>query len=374
MCILDELSAESLSKENILRYIDDYSIYSHYIGEELELNTRYSSPLRETDNNPSFSLFQGKDSQIFFKDYATTHKGDVFQFVRVLMGEGHPETIPWFDVLRQIDSDFHLGLYTSTSSNDTFKPKKCTTVPTTKEKYNIQVTSHKSPTTVFLNYWDKYDISKETRELYNASNAAVIHYSSKTTSHKFQIYPRSLCIAYRIGGKYEIYFPLETKNRKFQNDLPQDWIKGFLQLKRVNPFLIITKAMKEVMFFREHFDWDTVAGKSETTMIPAHLMKQLLKEYKRIYIWLDPDETGIKSQQKYLDKYPTLIPLQYPKWIQQKDVTDRYDFMKQNSKQKEALEEIKNILLNYGECIQGQVCSGVEQHYQETTVLSSCVQ
>jgi hypothetical protein len=142
MCIVDDLSQDGLSTENILKYIDDYSIYSHYIGKELELNTRYSSPLREGDDNPSFSLFSSKkDNRIYFKDHATSWKGDVFQFVKILMGLGKPDSIPFNKVLQQIDNDFNLGLYIETTNDEIkLKPKKLLSDIPQRTIYNINVT------------------------------------------------------------------------------------------------------------------------------------------------------------------------------------------------------------------------------------------
>lgn len=344
MCILEELAAEALSVENILKYIDDYSIYSHYIGKELELSARYSSPLRQGDDNPSFSLFKNKD-RIFFKDHATTWKGDVFNFVRIMMGKGNPETVPFPLVLQQIDSDFNLGLYTDNGNMEKLKPVKVINIPE-KERYYINITSYKNPTQQFIDYWlDKYDITKEILDLYNCTNARIIHYSSRTTSHKFQSYPKTLCIAYQIGGRYKLYFPFEKKDKKFRNDFPANWVEGMLQLKHNNDFIIITKAMKEVMFFRQHFDWDAVAGKSENTKIPVHIMNKLFRDYKKVYIWLDKDEAGIKAQKDYLEKYPKLIPISYKDTVMQKDPTDRYEYLKQAGLQKIALQEIINLIV-----------------------------
>lgn len=348
MCIVTDLAkTESLSPENILHYIDDYSIYCHYIGEELEIGTRYSSPLRTIDENPSFGLFRGKHNRIYFKDHAIPeYKGDVFQFIRILMGDGDPGKVSFNQVLRQIDSDFNLGLYSDNGTLEHFVPKKLLHVnPKEKERYYIQVTSHKVPSKEYLNYWKtKYDIEQDVLNYYNASNVSVLHYSSKLRAHKFQIYPKGLCIAYQIGGRYEIYFPFEIKDKKFQNDLPYNWIKGFIQLRHTNDFVIITKAMKEVMFFRQHFDWDSVAGKSETTTIPEHLMKKLFNNYRYVLLWLDNDATGHKAHSKYLEKYPNLIPITYKEGVSQKDVTDRYEALKKLGLEKIALNEIKELI------------------------------
>jgi DNA primase len=102
--------------------------------------------------------------------------------------------------------------------------------------------------------------------------------------------------------------------------------------------------MKEVMFFREHFDWDTVAGKSENTMIQPHIMNKLFSVYKRVYIWLDKDTAGINAQEEYLKKYPKLIPVSYKDFVEQKDPTDRYEFMKKLGMKELALKEIKELI------------------------------
>jgi DNA primase len=99
------------------------------------------------------------------------------------------------------------------------------------------------------------------------------------------------------------------------------------------------------MFFRQHFDWDAVAGKSENTKIPVHIMNKLFRDYKKVYIWLDKDEAGIKAQKDYLEKYPKLIPISYKDTVMQKDPTDRYEYLKQAGLQKIALQEIINLIV-----------------------------
>ena len=102
--------------------------------------------------------------------------------------------------------------------------------------------------------------------------------------------------------------------------------------------------MKEVKFFRQHFDWDSVAGKSENTMIPDFLMKKLFSNYKYVFIWLDRDKGGKDATESYLQKYPQLISINYEIDFEQKDPTDRYSYLKSLGKEDQALEEIKLII------------------------------
>ena len=77
-----------LCKATVLKYVDDFSLYSFYIGEELELYTKYSSPLRQGDEDPSFSLYYSKykPDVILFKDSATGKYGNVFTFLEAYLG------------------------------------------------------------------------------------------------------------------------------------------------------------------------------------------------------------------------------------------------------------------------------------------------
>lgn len=337
---------EPLSMYNILKYVDEYSIYSHYLGEELELQTAYSSPLRK-DEHPSFSLYRTTDNdRLFFKDSATSSGGDVFEFVQLFLKKEQNRKISFNQVLQNIDMELKLGLYTI-PKNGTVNRVKQRVIPKSTVTSEIRITSKNPESSNYWNFWALLDIKKEVLDLYNVTEIQLVHFISK---HKKSFYyPKTLGIAYRIADKFKLYYPYASKADKFRNNFPKDWVEGYIQLKYNNPFCIITKAMKEVMFFRQHFDWDSVAGKSENTMIPKHIMFKLLQKYDKIFIWLDSDEAGIEAQNKYIELYSELIPIYYD--VPEKDPTDRY--AEHLDKQK-VLDEIKDLIQpikDYNLCI-----------------------
>lgn len=343
MDLLDEFVQDNhLSQENILRVVDCYSIYSFYIGSELELRTKYSSPLRDGDNDPSFSLYDSRNdsSIILFKDNMSGKFGNVFTFVKELMSTKKLVTIK--DALLQINSDFGLGLGDDEVS--AFKPHLIKTAPIIKSVTNIEVTNRVEFTQEFKDYWHALDISNSILDLYYATNPKIIHYIA---DYHTSIVPRDLTIAYEILGKYKIYHPFAEKKYKFRNNYDTTFVEGAMQLTFKSDFVIITKATKECMWFRQHFDWDSVAGKSETTKISSYFMnKVLFKNYKYVFIWLDGDEAGIKSQAEYLQLYPQLIPIVMEDSIEQKDVTDFYLAGKNLNKQQMVLDYVKQLILN----------------------------
>ncbi|MCK5788488.1 MAG: hypothetical protein KAH32_05795 [Chlamydiia bacterium] len=317
---MDELELyvyeNELTPNNILKLIDDYSIYSHYIGAELEIGTKYSSPLREGDDDPSFALYFSKkyEDTIMFKDHALGKFGRVFTFLRLIYGAS------LHDVLAKVNADFNLGLNNAEKvpELDRVVYKKMRPVKEVKE---IRITSQ-APTPAFIAFFDELGIGKAIIDEYEAYCVKLIHFivDGKTSIIK----PRTLSIAYLIDIYYKIYQPFDSKYYKFRNNYPYGFVEGAFQLKYVNDFIIITKSSKECMFFRQHWDYDSVAGTSETVIISDYFVENVIRpNYKHVLIWLDNDPAGIKAMAKYQLKYPDFVPV-FTNGYKQKDPTDIY--------------------------------------------------
>lgn len=332
----------SVSRENILKYVDQYSIFSYYIGDELETRTKYSSPLRQGDQDPSFSIWWSDkyEGVMLFKDSATGRSGDVFVFLRSLLSS-NGAMIPERSVLLQINKDFNLGL--AGMEVEDFKPYVAKKIPIKRYPVKIEITEHITPTDEYKFYWEDLEISNVILKRYYVQNPRVVHYISEGV-HK-SIVPRTLTISYAILGHYKIYHPFEDKKFKFRNNYLDIYVEGAIQLTYKKNFCIITKSTKDILFFRQHFDWDTVAGTSENTMINPYFVENILRlKYDKVFIWLDPDEAGIKAQNKYLEMYPWMIPIKFDEFIKQKDPTDLFLAAKKAGKKEVALKYLKQLI------------------------------
>jgi len=337
----DYVDKNLLSKANILKYVDDFSIYSKYIGSELELYTKYSSPLREGDNDPSFSLYYSKYNKevIMFKDNATGKHGDVFKFIRYLMGGGE-EMVHLRIVLLQINSDFQLGL--NNEERGEFIPHLVKSKPLYKAPVKIEVTGHQSETEEYLKYWEELEIPLAIRRKYYCKDVKVVHY---ITDVHMSINVRSLAISYEIVGHYKVYQPFEARKYKFRNNYPAGFVEGAIQLQFKKDFCIITKSTKEIMFLDAHFDWESVAGTSENSMVNAYFMENTLhKRYKKVFIWLDNDEAGRVAQARYLEQYPWLIPVSFDSFLEDSDPTDLFKRLKEEGKREVALDYLEQLI------------------------------
>lgn len=335
------VSDKSLSKETILKYVDDYSIYSFYIGAELELYTKYSSPLRLGDNDPSFSLYYSKYKQdkILFKDQSTGKYGDIFMFIRELF---RTEELPSAKfALLQINNDFKLGL--ADQEVGAFNPKLLKKAPLKKDPVKISIVAHTEDTKAFKEYWEFLEIPKKILDLFYVKDVRVIQYK-KNNSH-IAIVTKILTISYEILGHYKVYQPYAERKFKFRNDFLDIYVEGALQLEFMQDFAIITKSTKECMFFRSHFNWECIAGKSENTEINPFFMVNILhKKYKHVFIWLDGDDAGKIAQQRYIDKYSWLEPIVFDSIIEQKDPTDFFEVNKKAGNREYALNYLKNLI------------------------------
>lgn len=310
----------ALTIENVKVLVDDYSLISYYVGEELDLRTKYSSPLREGDEDPSFSMFYGygdsDETKLYFKDHSSIGSGDVFDFIGLKLG-----TTNLRDILKQINCDFGLGL--GGDEEVSMRPTVIKKIPIIKESPDMAFVLQ-SPTKEYMSYWwDKYEITKKYTEIYHTTCVRDIHYiySDKVTI----ITPKDLCIGYYIGKYVKSYQPFADKNKKFRNNFPSNYVEGHLQLDwSRNDLLVITKATKECILFRKHWNIQAVAGKSESIFIPDFIMQIYLSHFKRVVLWLDPDSAGIQFTGKYMQKYPKLIQAIVPPGLE-KDPTDIFE-------------------------------------------------
>ena len=79
------LNKKLVTKESLLKEIDDWDIFKLYIKEDIDLKKNISSPLRTGDDRPSFGLFIGENAEICFNDFVLG-KGDCIKFVMLKFG------------------------------------------------------------------------------------------------------------------------------------------------------------------------------------------------------------------------------------------------------------------------------------------------
>ena len=76
-------TAITVSIKDLLDKLDDYDIYSYYVG-DFKVGKLFNSPLRTTDKNPSFAIFKGINGGLFFKDHGSGEGGNALKFIKLI--------------------------------------------------------------------------------------------------------------------------------------------------------------------------------------------------------------------------------------------------------------------------------------------------
>ena len=293
-----------MSLRDLLEKLDDYTIYSYYVG-KFKPGKLMNSPLRTDDKMPSFAIFPGKDGVLFFKDHGTGESGNALKFVKIYKN---------IQTRDQLEKEL-LRIIRNTNPNETKRRntyQASTTVP-------VDIGIVRQPfTEVDKKYWKQFHISIETLRKFNVFSIKhflcnrVVRGTYKEDSPMY---------AYKVYDKFKIYRPLASKYTKWRTSLTNRHVQGLAELPQEGGnLLIITKSLKDVMCLYE-MGFSAIAASSETTFIPEDILKSLKRKWRNIILLYDRDRTGMLKSREYSKKYG-LDCIFVHKKFKAKDVSD----------------------------------------------------
>lgn len=301
--------------EEILERVDEYTLYCFYLGFEPQIAWAYHSPVRaqhDEDEIPSWSMFYSRHRYLTFKwkDNARGVTGDIFDLVSIRFGisrvGAYGKVCHDFGLHNDPDMDIlpKIKLYEAPpalhkdiriKSRPTYRPQDLAFY----QQFNIRPSIlHRYHATSLICYWTLY-IKNDGEEQWSNPR-----------------FPRGLGFGYRIGERYQIYQPSESKDWKFRTSFREDDVMGLKQLRGRYELLVITKSMKDVMFF-DSIGIDAIASHSENRGLPQFVFDEVIPKYKQVVVWFDND--GKESAEKY---FPGLTKVYVPVLAGQKDPTD----------------------------------------------------
>lgn len=269
-----------MSETEILEEVDEYLLYCLYLGFQPELRTRYTSPVRECNNedaHASWSMFYNTSRlkrEFAWKDSGTGEFGDIFKLVQIRCA--------YRSQLQAIERVKH----------DIMKPNgqkllvEASRISVrSAEPAQIRVKS-KPFDLADLQWWQSYTSADEqTLKIFNTSR---ISYFWMTANQKTPSFPGDRAYASRIYDHYMLYFPNRERDRRWRNDFNDDQLPGFCQLAHQSDTVIITKPMKEIICCTMA-GFEAVGARGEQTPIPERFMKYLQQTYKYVFTLFDND-------------------------------------------------------------------------------------
>lgn len=289
-----------ISTRTIVCGLDDIPwdwAFAHYLkvvepltGQDLKMQSIFNP----AEKNPSFFLYYDRNANRYkFKDFSADKQGDAVTLVKEMFG-----LTTRGEAAFKIIEDYNKYLI---ENPDGHKPSEF------KEHRKFKVTDFLSRTwtTDDQKYWNKYYIGSKLLERYNVKPLQEYKMSKEENGELKELNikgPRIYGYFRTDGVLYKIYQPM-VKDCKFINVV--DYIQGTDQLTMHRPYLVITSSMKDLLTFMSfgYKNAESVAPNSENTLIPEHIMQSYKLKYKKIVTLFDNDQAGIRSMEKYKDKY-----------------------------------------------------------------------
>ena len=298
-------TAITMSLRDLLDKIDDYTIFSYYLG-QFKINKLMNSPLRTDDKMPSFAVFRGSNGTLLFKDHGTGEAGNALKFIKLYK---HIETREELErELLRIVKSVNPNMNTRKNTYEYSIIPKETEIGIVRQPF----------TQVDKDYWKQFHISLSTLKKFNVFSIKyflcnrVVRGTYKDTNPMY---------AYKVFDKFKIYRPLASKYTKWRTNLTNRHVQGLAELpKEGGNLLIITKSLKDVMCLYE-MGFYAISASSETTFIPDDILTYLKKKWKHIVILYDRDRTGMLKARGYSKMYK-LHPVFVNKRFHAKDVSD----------------------------------------------------
>lgn len=298
-------TAITMSLRDLLDKVDDYTIYSYYLG-EFKPGKLMNSPLRSDDRMPSFAIFPTKDGALLFKDHGTGIAGNALKFLKLYKGIQTRSELEreLLRIVRKTNSTYNkvIPKYTKTEGSGQ------TDIGIVRQPF----------TEVDKKYWKQFHISIDTLKKFNVFS---IKYFLCNRVVRGTYKEDSPMYAYKVYDKFKIYRPLASKFTKWRTNLTNRHVQGLSELPQEGGnLLIITKSLKDVMCLYE-MGFNAIAASSETTFIPEDILQSLRSKWKHIVILYDRDKTGMKTARQYSKQY-RIDAIFVHKKFKAKDISD----------------------------------------------------
>jgi len=276
-------TAITMSLRDLLDKLDDYTIYSYYLG-EFKPGKLMNSPLRSDDKMPSFAIFMAKNGALLFKDHGTGIAGNALKFLKLYRGIQTRDELEreLLKIVRKYNPEKNI----QTVKHTKLVGSGATDIGIVRQPF----------TEVDKRYWKQFHISIDTLKKFNVFSIKyflcnrVVRGTYKETNPMY---------AYKVYDRFKIYRPLASKYTKWRTNLTNEYVQGLAELpKEGGNLLIITKSLKDVMCLYE-MGFYAVAASSETTFIPDNILQSLRNKWKHIVILYDRDKTGMKKAREY---------------------------------------------------------------------------
>ena len=305
--------------------ISDAEILQRYMGLD-SFPCSISSPLRDDDRNPSFSLVEKEDGAVVWKDFGTGDTGNATSLLaklwnvtyseallKIKMDVGEP--IPRVSLIRRYKGRVHV------TSNSSIKVKVREWKDWDRE------------------YWNSYGITQKFAQWCNVYPISHAFFTRKEKDGR----ERTVCIpmdkyAYAYFEwkdgiqSVKLYQPYSATMKwlsKHDASVWDLWKQAFRWADmNSDEALVITSSRKDAMCIWENLGVPAMSLQGEGYIPKPQVMKQVLERFRTVYLLYDndfqhkEDNPGQDNAKKLIEMYPTLKNICIPSEMRCKDPSD----------------------------------------------------
>jgi hypothetical protein len=273
-------------------------VFEYYLKLEGSLqgqDLKIASPFNPAEKNPSFFVYYSKTgSKYMFKDFSTDRQGDGVSLVKELFN-----LTTRGEAAHMIIEDYNKFVL---DNPDTHRIREFKV----QQKYKVTKFTPRNWNTLDEKFWMGYKIGSKLLAQYNVQPLQDYTLEKELDNSKKNTLLMNGTQMYGYfrtdGVLYKIYQPY-TKKNKFIKVL--DYIQGTDQLTHKVPYLVICSSLKDLLCFNKlgFRNAEAIAPDSENTLIPERIMNAYKKKYTKVCTLFDNDAAGIRSMEKYKEKY-----------------------------------------------------------------------
>jgi hypothetical protein len=267
-------------------------IYEYYcnLGEQLMgQDITIKSLSNPNDKRPSFSIYY-KNGMYRWRDFSIGEGGDHINLVIYLFGLDH------FGAIKRIVSDYQAFLR---ANKDGYTLNNI--VP--QARYQVGSVEARSWNNLDAVYWTQYGINSDVLGKYNVKPLERFVFTTEDDSRPELVRTGNFIYGFfnRDGQIMKIYQP-RNKDLKFIK--VHEYIQGLEQLEYIQPNLIITKSLKDIMCLSTFgYNAEYIAVESESVMLRKEMVDIFKKRYKSVCTLFDSDTAGMLAKSNYQKAY-----------------------------------------------------------------------
>ena len=274
------------------RDIPSYWVFRYYLNINEELtgqDLKIKSVWNPGERTPSLCVYVDVSKKCYmYKDFSTGKGGNKINLLMDLFN------LNYSGALEKMIKDYNVYVKNNGIRKNHIKPES---------KWELELIINRPWTENDAKYWLSYRIGSSTLKKYNVRPIEFYNMVKRGDNpKKIKIESNYLYGYYNSSGDvYKIYQPYNRKH-KFHKVIPH--IQGLDQLEYKQPYLVITKALKDIMCLDGFgYNIELIAPDSENTIIKPHVIENLKQKYKKIITLFDNDDAGKAAVEKYKKIY-----------------------------------------------------------------------